>query len=233
VRSLWIRRLASLLAGFIAVSSAALTGQHAPDGAATAFYAVAYIEVMPRDAARAVSAFTQYRDAIGSQAGYGRAGLFEQAGRPGHFAVIETWRDMPAFDARSEAAQKAFHDELQPIRVSGYDERPYKTLSVAAAPDAPPRGAVAVITHVDVSPDPRVAAMLERLADDSRRETGNIRFDVLQHTMRANHFTIVEVWRNRAALEAHASASHTRGYRDELQPFTGSPLDERLYTPVR
>jgi quinol monooxygenase YgiN len=40
-------------------------------------------------------------------------------------------------------------------------------------------------------------------------------------------------WRNRQALDAHVAARHTRQYRDELQPLTGSPLDERVYTSVK
>jgi quinol monooxygenase YgiN len=93
-------------------------------------------------------------------------------------------------------------------------------------------GGVAVISHVDVTPNPKVAELLNRLADASRKESGNLRFDVYQHTMRANHFTVVEVWSGQPALDAHVAAAHTRQYRDDLQPFTGSPLDERAFAPV-
>ena len=86
---------------------------------------------------------------------------------------------------------------------------------------------MSVVSHVDVAPDPRVAGMLKRLAEASRMEDGNVRFDVVQHTMRANHFTVVETWRDQKAFDAHVAAAHTRQYRDELQPMTGSPLDER------
>src|SRR5215471_4506483 len=123
-------------------------------------------------------------------------------------------------------------DALAPIRVSDYDLRPYKTLSVGPSPPAPSSRAVSVVSHVDVSPDPRVAGMLRSLAEASRKEDGNLRFDVVQHTMRANHFTVVETWRDQKAFDAHVAAAHTRQYRDELQPLTGSPLDERVYTAV-
>ena len=55
---------------------------------------------------------------------------------------------------------------------------------------------------------------------------------IVQHVMRANHFTVIETWRNQKALDAHAAAAHTRQYRDELQPMTGSPLDERVHKPI-
>jgi quinol monooxygenase YgiN len=92
---------------------------------------------------------------------------------------------------------------------------------------------VSVVAHVDVTPNPQVPVLLKRLAEASRREDGNLRFDVFQHTMRANHFTVVETWQSQRALDAHVAATHTKQYRDELQPLTGSPLDERVYLTVQ
>ena len=33
-------------------------------------------------------------------------------------------------------------------------------------------------------------------------------------------------------LDAHVATAHARAYRDALQPLTGSPLDERVYTAI-
>ena len=165
--------------------------------------------------------------------GFGAIEMFEQVGRPGHVVLVERWNDQAGADAHAMgAAAMSFRAALQPIRVSGYDERPYKTLSVA-----PPRGAAAaaatvVVTHVDVSNAGDTAALLQRLADASRMESGCLRFDVLQHIMRANHFTVVEAWASDWAYEAHVAAAATRQYRDALQPMTGSPLDERVFRIV-
>ena len=89
-----------------------------------------------------------------------------------------------------------------------------------------------VVSHVDVAPNPQVAVMLKDLAEASRKEPGNVRFDVVQHTMRANHFTVVEIWRDQKALDVHVGSPHAKHYRDTLQPMTGSPLDERVYKPL-
>ena len=74
--------------------------------------------------------------------------------------------------------------------------------------------------------------MLKRLADASRKDGGNLRFDVVQYAVRPNHFTVIEQWRDQQALDAHAAAAHTLQYRDEIQPLTGSPLDERVFTAL-
>ena len=198
----------------------------------TIFYAVTYVETRTPAAKAARATLEQYREASRKQDGFVRAEFFEQVGRPGHFAIVETWRDQKTFDARDGAAQKQLLGALEPIRVSGYDQRPYKTLTTAPGSASPDRQAVYVVAHVDVTPSPLVPPMLRRLAEASRQEAGNLRFDVLQHMVRANHFTVIEGWRNQQALDSHVAAAHTRQYRDEVQPMTGSPLDERVYMSV-
>jgi quinol monooxygenase YgiN len=37
------------------------------------------------------------------------------------------------------------------------------------------------------------------------------------------------VWRDQKALEAHVTAAHTRRFREQFQPMSGSLYDERLY----
>jgi len=209
-----------------------MLAQEAPTSASTdpAVFAVAYVEARADAAGQARAAFAAYRAAARKQ--NASVEIFEQMGRPGHFAIFERWRDQAAFDARDAAARQKLVATLGPIRVSGYDERPYKNLSTARATAATEPRSVYVIAHVDVAPDPRVAPMLARLAEAARKEPGNLRFDVVQHTMRANHFTVIEHWRDHQALDAHVAAQGTRQYRDELQPLTGSPLDERVYEAV-
>ncbi len=197
-----------------------------------AFHAVSYVEAIASASSKAAAALKQYREASRTRDGFVRFDVFEQIGRPGHFVVVETWRDQAAFDARGTTAQKQLMDALAPFRVSDYDQRPYKTLTVGPTPRAASSRAISVVSHVDVNQDPKVPAMLRRLAETSRQEAGNLRFDVLQHTMRANHFTIVETWRDAQAFDAHVAAAHTKEYRDQVQPMTGSPLDERVYKAV-
>ena len=220
-----------VLAAIVALS---VTSAHAQT-ADNARYAVSYVEVAAASIAQGTKALQTYKQAIASEGGFVAFDLFEQLGRPGHFVLVETWRDQTTFDAHQTAASvTTLKDALQSIRVSGYDQRPYKTLTVAPPRAAASKNAVVVVSHVDIGGGPQldVPAMLRKLAEASRAEPGNIRFDVTQHTMRANHFTVVEVWADQQALDRHAAAAHTKQYRDEVQPGTGSPLDERAYRRV-
>lgn len=229
-----MQRFLFLLLSIVMLPSRLGVQIHAQAPAGTALYAVSYVEVMPSAKAAMVAALKQYRDTSRQEDGYVRFELLEQVGRPGHVAIIEMWKDQKAFDVHGMAAHvKQFRDTLQPIRLSDYDQRPYKTLTVASA-TAGDGQAIHVVAHVDTVGGGQADApgLLTRLAEASRKEHGCLRFDVLQHTMRANHFTIIEIWENQKALDAHAAALHTKQYREGLQPMSGSPLDERLYKAV-
>ena len=53
--------------------------------------------------------------------------------------------------------------------------------------------------------------------------------ETVTQTNRQNHFTVIELWGDRKAADAHSTAAHTRAYRDKLGPASGALYDERLY----
>ncbi|HET9832722.1 MAG TPA: antibiotic biosynthesis monooxygenase [Vicinamibacterales bacterium] len=197
----------------------------------TTFYSVSYIEVKPSSRAVAIGTLKQYRDTVRRDPNNIRLELFEQADRPAHFVIVETWKTPMAFDAKAPQ-RKQVEDLMDSMRISGWDTRPYKTLTVASGTAEATSKSVYVISHVDVAPDPKIAGLLTALATASRLEDGNIRFDVLLHTMRSNHFEVIETWQSQRALDNHAAAVHTKKYRDDLQASLGSPLDERVYKVI-
>ena len=82
-----------------------------------------------------------------------------------------------------------------------------------------------VVTHIDVLGQNGAAEAAKMLHQDE----GSVRFEVLRDPDRLNHFTMVEVWGSRQDFESHLAASHTRAFREKLQPMLGSPFDERLH----
>jgi quinol monooxygenase YgiN len=212
------------------ISTVLLGAQAPPDSTA---YSVAYVDILPASKTAAITTIKQYRDASRKDDGFQRIEVFEQAGRPAHFCIIETWangRDLDTHAASTNA--KDFRNKIDSMSLSDYDQRPYKTLSLGTAHDDSNRS-IFVITHVDIgSQGTNAADLLRKLAESSRKEEGNLRFDVLQHAMRANHFTVIEEWQTAKTIETHAAATHTKEYRKSLGPIAGSPLDERLYTVV-
>jgi quinol monooxygenase YgiN len=157
--------------------------------------------------------------------------------RPGRFAVVEVWRDRAAADAH--AANSALRDQLQPLFASPFDIRSNAGLDVAPPPVGGEAGAgnaaVYVLTHVDVFPagKDQTVDMLKTLAADSRKDPGNLRFDILQQDGRLNHLPIIEAWSSAGTQAAHTMAEHTRAYRAKLVTLQGALYDERLYKAIR
>jgi quinol monooxygenase YgiN len=195
-------------------------------------YVVSYLEVMPPSTGEAAALLRQYREASRRDAGHMRLEVLQQSGRPDHFAIVEVWRDQEAFDAHGMAMHtRQFHAQLGPLRVSPCDERLHNALAPGATLAARAAGATYVVTHADAIPpakDDALAALMQ-LVEASRHDDGCLRFEVLQQRSRQNHFTLVEIWKEQRALEAHAMAAHTRQFREQFQPLTGSLYDERLY----
>lgn len=196
---------------------------------------VTYVEVMPTATAAALSVLKRYRDATLEADGNLRCELVQRLGEPYQFVILEIWRDHATAEAHAKAPSASdMREKIAAIRNAPTDERMHTALSLGSAESKPARGAVYVVTHVDVIPprkDDGVAAV-RQLAEDSRQREGNLRFEVLQQTNRPNHFTVMEIWKDAKAMAAHSMAPATRHFRDTLAPATGALYDERKYEAV-
>ena len=197
-----------------------------------AVYVATYIEVMPTAVVPGIALLKQYRDASSKEDGNLRAVALAEIERPNRFVVVEAWRDKAALEAHGQsAATSKFRDELKPIAEAPYDERITNALYVTQGKNESRSGALYVVTHVDVIPAGKddCMAALKAMSVDTAADAGNISYEALQQANRGNHFTVVEAWSDRKALDAHAMAAHTRAFRDKLGPIAGALYDERIY----
>jgi quinol monooxygenase YgiN len=203
----------------------------------SAVYVVTYVEVMPSAVAPGAALLKQYRDASAKEDGNLRTDALQEIDRPNRFVVVEAWRDKAALDAHGQSVGTAqFRDKLKPIADAPYDERITNELSATPAQKGSPSlsAAIYVVTHVDVIPPGKddCMAALKAMTIDTDKDPGNISYRALQQQNRGNHFTVVEAWTDRKALDGHAMAAHTRAFRDRLSPNAGALYDERIYQPL-
>jgi quinol monooxygenase YgiN len=213
----------------------ALTPAVAPQGARAqdaAVYVVTYVEVAPSASASAAGLLRQLAEAARKEDGNMRFEILERTAPPNQFAAVAVWRDQKAYDAYAAGAHsKEFRDKIKPHLISGIDERPHRGMETAAAQDKAAPGAVFAVTHVDVPPPQKddCISALQTLVGDSRKEAGVVRFEVFQQVSRPNHFSVVEIWKDGKAYDAHITAEHTKKFRERLTPMSGALYDERLY----
>jgi quinol monooxygenase YgiN len=105
---------------------------------------------------------------------------------------------------------------------------PEQTAPGQAAPGQ--GGAVYIATYVEVMANAMAPGVstLEQYRDASRQQDGSLRFDVLQEINRPNRFAIIEIWRDRAALDAHAKAANTLQFREKLKAIETAAPDEHI-----
>src|SRR5262245_7833924 len=86
-----------------------------------------------------------------------------------------------------------------------------------------------VVTYIEVAPLSKnhAARLLRDLDAASRKEAGNLRFEIMQRIDRPHHFAIVEAWKDQKALDAHAASASTKKFRSEIETILSAPYDER------
>jgi quinol monooxygenase YgiN len=198
----------------------------------SAIYVVSYIETAPAAAATAAGLLRQFADAARKQPGNMRFELLQRVSPSNQFAAVAVWKDRKGYDAHVGAPDtNALRDKIKPDLISAIDDRLHSGMDVAGAATGSASGAVHVVTHVDVPPPSKddCISLLKALADESRKEAGVVRFEVLQQSSRPNHFSVVEIWKDQDAYNRHITAAHTKNFREKLTPMSGALYDERLY----
>lgn len=93
---------------------------------------------------------------------------------------------------------------------------------------------IATLVFVDVKPenvdDFRKITVYNH--ENSRKEEGNVRFDVLQSTEDPTKFTLIEVFRDEEAVKHHKTTAHYLRWREEVAPYMASPRRALVTSPV-
>jgi quinol monooxygenase YgiN len=193
---------------------------------------VFYIEAPPAKAAgvaKALDAFaSKAREEEGPDAPV--IEILRESGRPSRMAVIEQWKNLAddKADRRTKALAAAVGGDLQaPI-----DDRlgdPLLPLDFTTAPT----GVFHVLMHIDVVPDGADTASKALTAQKTSvmAATGALAFEAATQAGRANHFTVHEVWKTRAAYEAYAASPAGTALRQAFTQYKGAPFDDRFYGP--
>jgi|SRR5262245_43443452 len=199
-------------------------------------YIATYLDIKRDSTLEGVALLVLYRDSP-ARAGDSIIEVLQETSRPNRFVIIESCKDPSAFDDRETAEQTLeFRTKLKAIHSSPYDQRVHHGFAVGVSTGATTRDSLCVVTHVDVPPPRKdeTEVLLKRLAEESRKDEGNIRYDVFQQMPpRTNHFTIFAAWKDTGAFESHELRPYRLEIREALWPLLGAPYDERLYKPLR
>ena len=200
-------------------------------------YVVSYFDTNNADKDKARALAKKLGEAALKEDGNLRYEVLQRVGHPDQFAILAAWKDKDAAAAHGNAAaMREFREKLTPMLRSAYDERPHTALGVGdvKVPAAKSRAGIFAVTHVDIVPTEkeRGVNMTKDMANQSRSDKGNIRFEVLTQNSRPNHMTVIEIWDNQQSIAAHAASAAKKQYRETLSPMSGSLYDERFFRQI-
>ena len=93
---------------------------------------------------------------------------------------------------------------------------------------------IATLVFVDVKPenveDFRAITLYNH--ENSRKEAGNIRFDVLQDNSNPTQFLLYEVFESEEAAAFHKTTEHYLKWRETVAPYMASPRKAIPTTPA-
>jgi len=217
------------------VSTAAPAQAPAQDAADPTVFIISYIEATYAGKNQVATQLKQLRDASAKDDGLIRYEVLQRVAPTNQFMALEIWKDQQAYDAHvASAHRKSFREKAAPLLLAPIDDRQGVTVSVDPLQAAKARAtgsAIYVISHVDVGPPNRdkIIPALKTLAESSRKDSGNLRFDVAFQKNRTNHFKIIEVWKDQKSDEAHEVTAHAKEFRNVLTPLSGAMYDQRWY----
>ena len=79
--------------------------------------------------------------------------------------------------------------------------------------------------------DPFIAAVLDN-ARNTRKEPGNLRFDVLQAEDDSNRFFLYEVYRQKEDFAKHQQNEHYHRFRDTVAEWMAQPRQGVKHVPL-
>lgn len=93
---------------------------------------------------------------------------------------------------------------------------------------------IATLVYVDVKPE--CVEAFEKITvynhDNTRKEPGNVRFDVLRANENPTQFVLYEVFEDETAAAAHKATEHYLKWRAEVAEYMASPRHATATTPI-
>lgn len=86
------------------------------------------------------------------------------------------------------------------------------------------------IFQVDPAKQQSFLEEIQPLLHGSREESGNVSYDLYIDTEKESVYTMVEVWKDEAAVASHNTSEHFTSFVSKAPQFLTAPLDIKVYS---
>lgn len=91
---------------------------------------------------------------------------------------------------------------------------------------------IIIHANLQVQPDQEQAFLeaARAVVEGSRKETGNVSYDLKKSTDRDCHYTMVELWKDAAATQVHNKSEHFQAFSKQAAAFMAAPMELNVYS---
>ncbi|GLV64602.1 monooxygenase [Bacillus mycoides] len=86
------------------------------------------------------------------------------------------------------------------------------------------------IFQVDPAKQQSFLEEIQPLLHGSREESGNVSYNLNKDTEKESVYTMVEVWKDEAAVASHNTSEHFTSFVSKAPQFLTAPLDVKVYS---
>ncbi|WP_242224135.1 putative quinol monooxygenase [Bacillus cereus group sp. BfR-BA-01380] len=86
--------------------------------------------------------------------------------------------------------------------------------------------------HVDSAKQQAFLNEIDLLISGSRKENGNVSYDLYKDTEKEDVYTMVEVWENTEAIANHNKSEHFTSFVGKANQFLVAPLDIKAFDGI-
>lgn len=81
---------------------------------------------------------------------------------------------------------------------------------------------IQIVAHIELKPGTREELMpvLKTLVEESKKEEGNIAYDLFEHLKNPDKFVMIETWASKEAIDAHSKMPHYINFGKALHDKT-------------
>ncbi|WP_175987012.1 putative quinol monooxygenase [Bacillus sp. Marseille-Q1617] len=90
---------------------------------------------------------------------------------------------------------------------------------------------IIIHAHFQIIPEKEGAFLeeMQSLVAASRGEDGNVSYDLMKSTETDHTYTMVEIWKDQAAVEAHNTSSHFVSFAGRAPEYMAAPIDVQIF----
>lgn len=89
---------------------------------------------------------------------------------------------------------------------------------------------ISILPNAMMSKANDVPGLISQMVKDTKADDGLMSIKVTQQIGQPNNYTVIEQWKDQAALDKHTAADHTKQFSAKVEDLLSGPIYQRVFS---